>query len=439
MKKTSLFYLLLLSLFISSCESTLSSNTSSSDFTSNLISSSTDSSSSSTNQDSSTSSSIINITEKQIIIDSSNFNSLNQIELTDVIENTTYPEEFTFKTGGVLKSNQIQGITKISIHVYQTYENLFVYNNYTGEGSSLIPTKEIGNKEATYTYQFNGENKFYIANSSEYSTHVYSITITYTGDVINNSNINSSSSISDINSSSATLDGDYQGEYYTDTDLTLQGNELKLELRDLITTTHTTIITYGDLREKLRIADASLTDSSKFVSFYTHIEINSTWDNGTTWNREHVLPQSIGWWGEAKNNSMNAGSDLHHVRAEDTSLNSSRGNKPFGNVTNGSEAKMKASSSSGCYSDTTYFEPQDCAKGDVARVLFYMLTRYSEADSVEITSIASSMDLLLEWNELDPVDELETQRNNVTEEIQGNRNPFIDYPILANNIWNTIE
>ena len=45
------------------------------------------------------------------------------------------------------------------------------------------------------------------------------------------------------------------------------------------------------------------------------------------------------------------------------------------------------------------------------------------------------MDLLLKWNKLDPVDDLEKQRNNVGEEIQGNRNPFIDYPEFADKIW----
>ena len=204
----------------------------------------------------------------------------------------------------------------------------------------------------------------------------------------------------------------------SDTDINESDNELLLELRDLITDTHKNVISYGDLRyNTIAKADASLTDPSKVVLIYSRNEVNSAWDSGTTWNREHVWPQSKGWWGEASNSSKSAGSDLHHVRPENPGVNSSRGNKPFGYKSG-------------------YYLPVDAAKGDVARILFYLLVRYQEADSKSITSVAESMEMLLEWNELDPVDALEIQRNRETEKIQGNRNPFIDYPELANIIWN---
>ena len=60
---------------------------------------------------------------------------------------------------------------------------------------------------------------------------------------------------------------------------------------------------------------------------------------------------------------------------------------------------------------------------------------YSEADSYSFTSIAQSQQILLEWNKLDPVSELEIVRNDKVEKIQGNRNPFIDYAYLADSIW----
>ena len=232
----------------------------------------------------------------------------------------------------------------------------------------------------------------------------------------------STSSIIEVSSSSVSnsyLESDwYEGEYYNTIDFSLMDNDLLLELRDLVTTTHTTQITYGDLRyDTISKSDASLTDPSKIVLIYSRKEVNATWDSGTTWNREHVWPQSVGWWGDAKNSSKSAGSDLHHVRPENPSVNSSRGNKAFG-------------------TKQGQYLPVDEAKGDVARILFYMLVRYQETDAKSITVVAESMELLLKWNELDPVDALEIQRNNVTEEIQGNRNPFIDYPELANNIWN---
>ena len=234
----------------------------------------------------------------------------------------------------------------------------------------------------------------------------------------------SSTSSSVFESTSSSIDNGYlesdwyEGEYYNSFDFSLMDNNLFLELRDLITKTHTKQITYGDLRyNTISRADASLTDSSKIVLIYSRKEVSSTWDSGTTWNREHVWPQSVGWWGEAKNSSKSAGSDLHHVRPENPSVNSSRGNKAFG-------------------TKQGQYLPVDEAKGDVARILFYMLTRYQETDSKSIKVVAESMEMLLEWNKLDPVDNLEIQRNNVAEEVQGNRNPFIDYPELADNIWN---
>jgi hypothetical protein len=44
-------------------------------------------------------------------------------------------------------------------------------------------------------------------------------------------------------------------------------------------------------------------------------------------------------------------------------------------------------------------------------------------------------DLLLEWHRLDPVSHKELDRAVEVNKIQGNRNPFIDYPELAEYIW----
>jgi len=45
------------------------------------------------------------------------------------------------------------------------------------------------------------------------------------------------------------------------------------------------------------------------------------------------------------------------------------------------------------------------------------------------------INLFLEWNADDPVSAIELNRNNVLENFQGNRNPFIDNPALATIIW----
>ena len=225
----------------------------------------------------------------------------------------------------------------------------------------------------------------------------------------------------------------YVGDYYNGTNLTLSGANLKAALRTLISKNkHAT--TYEELKTYIPKSDRSLTDSSKVVLIYSRIEVKGAWvSGGVYWNREHVWPQSLGWF-----TTSGAGSDLHHLRPEDPSLNTTRSNKPFGEVSNGTRAKVSSTNGgvlTDCYYTAGYFEPADSAKGDVARILFYLLTRYTEADSYRIASVAQSMDMLLRWNDLDPVDDWEMQRNDVAQDYQGNRNPFIDYPNLAREIW----
>ena len=99
-----------------------------------------------------------------------------------------------------------------------------------------------------------------------------------------------------------------------------------------------------------------------------------------------------------------------------------------------------------CYYDTDSWEPPNRVKGDVARMIFYMAVRY-EGDNGEIDlelsdtvntypkALHGKFSTLLEWNELDPVDDFERRRNDVIyERWQHNRNPFVDHPEWANEI-----
>lgn len=153
------------------------------------------------------------------------------------------------------------------------------------------------------------------------------------------------------------------------------------------------------------------------ILFYTGVSVSKT-DDMDIWNREHVWAQSLtnGWFGES-----GAGADAHHIRPCNPSVNTSRGNKIFGeSITN-----------------STYY-PGDEFKGDVARIIFYMMVRYAEeveSHNLSFTSIATSLELLLKWNEEDPVSDNEIIRNNYVYEVQGNRNPFIDNSDYANMIW----
>ena len=156
---------------------TTSSQTDESNFNSestSLIESSKESSSVSTSEDNS---------EKTLVIDCTNFNTLDCIDLDGVVENEEFKDkEFTFNSNATLKSKDIKGIKEIIISIYQIYDNLDLFTNYNGTGSAASENKKEGNKELTYTYSFDGINEFCIKNTSAtHRTHIFSISITYTG------------------------------------------------------------------------------------------------------------------------------------------------------------------------------------------------------------------------------------------------------------------
>lgn len=143
-------------------------------------------------------------------------------------------------------------------------------------------------------------------------------------------------------------------------------------------------------------------------------------------------------------------SDAFHVYPTDGKVNGQRSNYPFGECANGttlSKGLGKLGSSTFAGYSGTVFEPVDEYKGDFARTYFYFATRYENI----MTSIggesfsgnkypalsAWSQELFLKWHRQDPVSEKERIRNNAVEKHQKNRNPFIDYPELAEHIWGT--
>ena len=196
--------------------------------------------------------------------------------------------------------------------------------------------------------------------------------------------------------------------------LDLYGEDLLLELRKITTTAHKTILSYGDLRYKSVLTDGDPENAANLILFYTKKSVKAEWDGGNTWNREHVWPQSYLWG----NTQAGAGADIHHVRPSLPTENSRRGNKKF------ADTEMSG-----------YYVPNDNVKGDIARILFYLKTRYSESDSYPFTMVCYSLDMLLEWNKTDPVDDYEIRRNIAAQKIQGNYNPFIDHPEFADLIW----
>lgn len=236
----------------------------------------------------------------------------------------------------------------------------------------------------------------------------YDVTVVALGDGKNYSDSDSSESVS-LTIENGGDDPIILSDYYKEAS-NLKGLELKKSLRSIITKTHKKITSYADCKKYLQNADEDPNNSNNMLLFYTGESIKKT-DNMNIWNREHVWAQSLGWF-----KTSGAGADLHHIRPCDPGVNGSRGNKKFGTASG-------------------YYTPKDSYKGDVARIIFYLMTRYSESDSYNWTSIAQSLDLLLAWHELDPVDTHESNRNDYIAKIQGNRNPYIDYPEFAAKIW----
>ena len=202
------------------------------------------------------------------------------------------------------------------------------------------------------------------------------------------------------------------------------------------------------------------------------------------YNREHAMCQS--WFGttslagkEMSSSKKNSpGSDIFHIYPASYGMNSRRGNRPYGEVqtaanTSGNgtlygtpiTSKSVANSVAGVYVEghitqsTNVLEPADEYKGDIARSYFGTMvkwagewvfnknelgniifdatidadTHYGPENNYGFTDYGLA--LMLSWHRQDPVSQKEIDRNNGIQKTQGNRNPFIDYPYLAEFIW----
>ena len=164
---------------------------------------------------------------------------------------------------------------------------------------------------------------------------------------------------------------------------------------------------------------------------------------GDCYNREHSWPQS--WF----NNDGIARTDLHHIFPVDGWVNNKRANFAFGEVGSASWTSQNGSKLGSCKTpgfSGTVFEPIDEYKGDFARAIMYMSVRYYTEDgswsSSDMTTKSEiqpwAIDLLLRWNEQDPVSDKEKERNEaIYYDYQYNRNPFVDHPEYARMIWDS--
>ncbi len=229
--------------------------------------------------------------------------------------------------------------------------------------------------------------------------------------------------------------------YYSDVNLNQTSTALKDALATKIISTHAVNLSYTPgVWDALKQSDLDPSNNSKVILIYGYSDSDGNYvtdrtrskdanggTSGTQWNREHVYPKSLG---NPNLGTSGPGADVHHLRPADISFNGQRSSKKF----------ATGSGNAGDASGGWY--PGDEWKGDVARMMMYMYVRYGNQclpSNVAIGTTSASdnnmIDLLLQWNVEDPVSSFETQRNPILEGIQGNRNPFIDNPAFATQIW----
>jgi len=221
-------------------------------------------------------------------------------------------------------------------------------------------------------------------------------------------------------------------EGYYDNAAGLLGEELRQALRDIIS--GHTAIPYGDNWELLyglidcQDGDLRCPYTGRWTTGGNNCSTAQAWGNG--FNCEHTWPQGF----FSQNEPMRG--DFHHLFAVDGNANNRRGNYPFGSVT-GPPTWQVGGSKLGSDGQRTVFEPRDDDKGDVARAIFYMMTRYRD-DQLSTGGIymdERQMDVLLTWNVQDPVSSRECDRLTAIFGIQHNRNPYLDNADFARLVW----
>lgn len=228
----------------------------------------------------------------------------------------------------------------------------------------------------------------------------------------------------------------YDDTYYKDA-LGKTGEDLKSSLHTIVS--DQTKLSYSEVWDALKATDEDPADSANVILLYTGRSQSKSSNGGGAdqWNREHTWAKSHGDFGTA----TGPGTDIHHLRPTDVSVNSTRGNKDF------DEGGSEVGEAPGNYTDGDSFEPRDAVKGDVARMIFYMAVRYEGDDSfpdLEVSDqvnngsapLHGKLSVLEQWNEQDPPDAFEKNRNQVVfDDFQHNRNPFIDHPEWVAAIW----
>ncbi|MBR5843996.1 MAG: endonuclease [Bacteroidaceae bacterium] len=237
---------------------------------------------------------------------------------------------------------------------------------------------------------------------------------------------------------------DMPRDYYPDNIAGRNKGDLKTELHKLLKEHRR--IEYGGKGTWVVFRESDRRDNGTVWDMYSNV-VRYFQSSGATpgMNIEHSVPKS--WWGDDYPYTVDGSFDLHHLVPADADANSAKSNYIIGEVTG--TVKFDNGVSKVGYNDQkrlNVFEPADEYKGDFARMYMYFVTCYqdyvwrSNGTNMFITGSYPtlndySQELLLKWHRQDPVSKKELDRNNAVYSFQYNRNPFIDYPQIAEYIW----
>lgn len=226
------------------------------------------------------------------------------------------------------------------------------------------------------------------------------------------------------------------GDYYANA-IGKTGPALKSALHTIIS--NQTKLTYDQVWNALKDTDQDPANANNVILLYSGRSQSKSTNGGgvNDWNREHVWAKSHGDFGTA----TGPGTDVHHLRPEDVSVNGARGNLDFDN------GGSTVTECPGCTADGDSFAPRAAVRGDVARMILYMAVRYEGGDGFANLEPNNSVNngtapyigklsVLKAWSAGDPPDVFEKRRNQVIFDTwQHNRNPFIDHPEWVSSIW----
>lgn len=224
-----------------------------------------------------------------------------------------------------------------------------------------------------------------------------------------------------------------------------KGAELKTAIHDIIK--NAKVLSYGSGNRKTWWGFWT-TDRDERGYFIDRYSSESEWEKSTSqgaagagMNIEHSFPKS--WWGGA---TVQAYKDLYNLMPCKKEINTTKNNFPMGKVVSGDKGNGWTKVGEGT-DGKKYWEPAAPWKGDFARGYMYMATAYQDYNwkgeqALQILQQGAyptlqkwAYTLYIQWAKADKPNALEIKRNNDVAKIQGNRNPYVDFPNLMEYVW----